>query len=55
MGVRKEDGIVPMEERLVATDISRYKLVRSNWFAYNRDASKHWFYRAMAGRQHCSR
>ena len=24
-----------MEERLVATDISRYKLVRSNWFAYN--------------------
>ena len=35
MGVRKENGIVPMEERLVATDISRYKLVRSNWFAYN--------------------
>ena len=35
MGVRKEDGIVPMEERLVAADISRYKLVRSNWFAYN--------------------
>ena len=35
MGVRKEDGIVPMEERLVATDISRYKLVRRNWFAYN--------------------
>ncbi len=29
------DGIVPMKERLVATDISRYKLVRSNWFAYN--------------------
>ena len=35
MGVRKDEGIVPMEERLVATDISRYKLVRSNWFAYN--------------------
>ena len=35
MGVRKEDGIVPMEERLVAADISRYKLVRNNWFAYN--------------------
>ncbi|KRC80217.1 restriction endonuclease subunit S [Sphingomonas sp. Root241] len=35
MGVRKEDGIVPMEERLVAGDISRYKIVRSNWFAYN--------------------
>ena len=35
MGVKKKDGIVPMEERLVATDISRYKLVRNNWFAYN--------------------
>lgn len=35
MGVRKADGIVPMEERLVAADISRYKLVRNNWFAYN--------------------
>jgi type I restriction enzyme S subunit len=35
MGVRKEGGIVPMEERLVAGDISRYKVVRSNWFAYN--------------------
>ena len=35
MGVKKEDGIVPMEERLVAADISRYKLVRNNWFAYN--------------------
>ena len=35
MGVKKEDGIVPMGERLVAADISRYKLVRNNWFAYN--------------------
>ncbi|AXU18236.1 hypothetical protein C7W88_03010 [Novosphingobium sp. THN1] len=35
MGVRKEGGIVPMEERLVAGDISRYKLVRNDWFAYN--------------------
>ena len=35
MGVKKEDGIVPMAERLVAADISRYKLVRNNWFAYN--------------------
>lgn len=35
MGVRKEDGIVPMEERLVAGNISRYKVVRNNWFAYN--------------------
>ena len=35
MGVRKEDGIVQMEGRLVAADISRYKLVGSNWFAYN--------------------
>ena len=35
MGVKKEDGIVPMEERLIAADLSRYKLVRNNWFAYN--------------------
>jgi type I restriction enzyme, S subunit len=35
MGVRKEGGIVPMEERLVAGDIARYKIVHSNWFAYN--------------------
>lgn len=35
MGVKKGDGIVPMEKRLVASDISRYKLVRKNWFAYN--------------------
>lgn len=35
MGVRKEGGIVPMEERLVAGDIARYKNVRKNWFAYN--------------------
>jgi type I restriction enzyme, S subunit len=24
-----------MEERLIASDIARYKLVRRNWFAYN--------------------
>lgn len=35
MGVRKEGGIVPMEERLVAGDIARYKNVHKNWFAYN--------------------
>ena len=35
MGVRKDDGIVPMEERLVAADTSRYKIVRNDWFAYN--------------------
>ncbi len=35
MGVRKDDGIVPMQERLVAGNISRYKNVRKNWFAYN--------------------
>lgn len=35
MGVRKGYGIVPMEERLVASDISRYKLVEKDWFAYN--------------------
>jgi type I restriction enzyme S subunit len=35
MGVRKEGGIVPMEERLVAGDIARYKNVQKSWFAYN--------------------
>lgn len=35
MGVRKEGGIVPMEGRLVGGNISRYKLVRNDWFAYN--------------------
>ncbi|RZN07579.1 restriction endonuclease subunit S [Bradyrhizobium genosp. SA-3] len=35
MGVSKVDGIVPMEEGLAASDISRYRVVRKNWFAYN--------------------
>lgn len=35
MGVSKFEGIVPMKERLAAADLSRYKIVRSNWFAYN--------------------
>lgn len=35
MGVTRTDGIVPMEERLIASDIARYKLLRKNWFAYN--------------------
>jgi type I restriction enzyme S subunit len=35
MGVTKADGIVPMEARLIAADITRYKLVQHNWFAYN--------------------
>jgi type I restriction enzyme S subunit len=35
MGVNKSDGIVPMEARLIAADIARYKLVESDWFAYN--------------------
>ena len=35
MGVTKADGIVPMEERLIAADIARYKLVERDWFAYN--------------------
>lgn len=35
MGVTKADGIVPMEARLIAADIERYKLVEHNWFAYN--------------------
>jgi type I restriction enzyme S subunit len=35
MGVTKAEGIVPMEARLIATDIERYKLVEHGWFAYN--------------------
>ena len=35
MGVKKAEGIVPMDGRLIGTDISRYKVVRKNWFAYN--------------------
>jgi type I restriction enzyme S subunit len=35
MGVTKADGIVPMETRLIAADIARYKLVETDWFAYN--------------------
>lgn len=35
MGVSKVQGIVPMEERIVAADIARYKFVRKDWFAYN--------------------
>lgn len=35
MGVSKMLGIVPMEERIVASDIARYKLVKKDWFAYN--------------------
>ena len=35
MGVSKVLGIVPMEERIVASDIARYKSVKKDWFAYN--------------------
>ena len=35
MGVTKVEGIVPMEERLISSDITRYKIVKNNWFAYN--------------------
>ena len=35
MGVTKADGIVPMEERIIAADIARYKIVQNDWFAYN--------------------
>ncbi len=35
MGVTKADGIVPMEARLIADDIARYKIVERDWFAYN--------------------
>jgi type I restriction enzyme, S subunit len=35
MGVSKAEGIVPMEARLIAPDIARYKIVEHDWFAYN--------------------
>ena len=35
MGVSKIDGIVPMEERLIGKDIARYKVLKTDWFAYN--------------------
>jgi len=35
MGVSKVEGIVPMQERIVAADTARYKFVRKDWFAYN--------------------
>ncbi len=35
MGVTRAEGIVPMEERLIASDIARYKVVQKDWFAYN--------------------
>lgn len=35
MGVSKEDGMVPMQAHVIADDISRYKVVRKDWFAYN--------------------
>ena len=35
MGVTKGEGIVPMVERIIASDIARYKIVQRDWFAYN--------------------
>ena len=35
MGVSKAEGIVPMEARIIAADIERYKIVEHDWFAYN--------------------
>lgn len=35
MGVTKAEGIVPMRERLIASDIARYKVVQKDYFAYN--------------------
>jgi type I restriction enzyme S subunit len=35
MGVTKANGIVPMEARLIAADIERYKIVEHDCFAYN--------------------
>ena len=35
MGVFKGEGMLPMKQRLIANDISRYKVVEKDWFAYN--------------------
>ena len=35
MGVSKMLGIVPMLEHVIASDITRYKLTKKNYFAYN--------------------
>jgi type I restriction enzyme S subunit len=35
MGVSKVLGIIPMQARVVSSDISRYKVVKKSWFAYN--------------------
>jgi len=35
MGVSKTEGIVPMEVRLIGKDLSRYKRLEADWFAYN--------------------
>ena len=35
MGVFKGQGMLPMEQRLVAKDLSRYKIVKKEYFAYN--------------------
>ncbi len=35
MGVFKGEGMLPMEQRLVAKDVSRYKVVEKDCFAYN--------------------
>ncbi len=35
MAVTKAEGIVPMRERTIGADITRYLVVRRNWFAYN--------------------
>lgn len=33
--VTKAEGIIPMKERTIAADVSRYLVVQKNWFAYN--------------------
>jgi type I restriction enzyme S subunit len=35
MGVTKAEGMVPMRERTIGSDLGRYLVVRKNWFAYN--------------------
>ena len=35
MAVTKAFGIIPMRERTISGDITRYSVVKQNWFAYN--------------------
>lgn len=33
--VNKVEGMIPMKENVISSDLGRYKVVRKDWFAYN--------------------